>query len=1062
MSLFRNIGPGAYEDDEGEESRGSSGLGKSLGKLFGILIGLVFALFLIPAALITAFFHKLLSKARFRISVISLFTIAGVLIAYIIWKITDGGAKFADFFMNLGDAGDTWPTLIAPMLAVNLAIGSIAGLIIDIWSARTMAKTPHLTELEGSWMYKFKYRRTPIEAIRLRRRKTSLATHDLNTDKKVPVGINVEDDELTYRYYNEANKQTLITGGVGSGKALSGGTLIPSPVGFIKARDLEPDDFIFDENGKLTEVLGRYQPYTEDHYDVFFENGVDVRTCGDHRWTVTIAEGDGNYETVLTTRELLVAVRTTDVSVRALSGPVEYPESKTRDDFAAIGFAAARFNFSLRDEHLISSTSQREALLNGALLATGARAGKLLELRSASVESARRLQSVVRSLGLKATDLKVSKEGVHFAFVDSPALDEVLPESNLEWEIGNIEHYAIESVVSVDDSLEDYYCFEVDSDSHLFLCTEDYIPTHNTVSLLSMILSDIKNGIPVIAIDFKRDPEFAARLAYWASQYGRDFHHFTSGAPENYNITRNKRGQSYYDALSSASPAVRADMVLGMREYNEASAVYKSNMQQLLQVLFSAIDEADRSKAPGIDWDSGGINQVASCIEGDNITDLAIACEGKPIQKNIEAIMQASKGKTQIRHALDQLQGQMRTLTSSQYGRWLKAAPGEDRDIDLFKLTNGDNGSPVVLFSIDSDAEADFSSYLGSLILADITNVSALRRNRKLKNQVTVYVDEFQAVPPSAVKSLLEKSRASKLAMTLSLQSFEQIINAAPSNGEAALNGILDTCGNFLIHAGAIEPSAIRLAELQGKDMFTTYKASSKNENFLFNLNWFNRRNQLVQTDKEELWITPPSEFMRLSAPSPSNNFKSTAMFITKATDDERYAGPGALARKIQVIPNYEVLDTNLEEVVEADLEETNTETSAPPVIADADLVIEGSTVEDTDTAGQPDEEWSQEDPDDGDGDFKFVNANNSKPEPPKKVSQEKDIPTYENSMLDDSDLFNLDFKPDSLRKSSKSVEEKTGPTEDTSSALPDIDWDEDAEDDDSSGPQGGISLPPL
>lgn len=1061
MSLFRNIGPGAYEDEENDERKGSSGLGAGLGKLFGALIGLVFALFLIPAALVTFIFHKLLSKARFRVSIISLFTLAGIAISYIIWKIADGGDKLADFFMNIGDAGDTWPTLIAPMLAVNLAIGSFAGLIVDIWSARTMAKTPHLTELEGTWMYKFKYRRTPIEALRLRRRKKALATEDLNTEEKVPVGINIEDDELTYRHYNEANKQTLITGGVGSGKALNGETLIPSPRGFVKARDLQSGDFIFDENGRLTEVLGRYQPYTEDHYDVHFENGIDVRTCGDHRWTVAITENDGTHELVLTTRELLVAVRHSDVSVRALSGPVEYPESTTPDDFAAIGFAAARFNFNLRDEHLISSIAQREHLLNGALQATGARVEDLLELGSTSFEAARKLQSVVRSLGLKATDLRMGQDGVRFAFQDSSSLDEVLPESTLEWEIGDLKHYAIESVTEIEDAPEDYYCFEVDSDSHLFLCTEDYIPTHNTVSLLSMILSDIKNGIPVIAIDFKRDPEFAARLAYWASQYDRDFYHFTSGAPENYNITRNKRGQSYYDALSSASPAVRADMVLGMREYNEASAVYKSNMQQLLQVLFSAIDEADRSKAPNIDWDAGGINQVASCIEGDNITDLAIACEGKPIQKNIEAIMQASKGKTQIRHSLDELQGQMRTLTSSQYGRWLKAAPDSDQDIDLFKLTNGENGSPVVLFSIDSDAEADFSSYLGSLILADITNVSALRRNRKLKNQVTVYVDEFQAVPPSAVKSLLEKSRASMLAMTLSLQSFEQIINAAPSNGEAALNGILDTCGNFLIHAGAIEPSAIRLAEIQGKDMFTTYKASSKNENFLFNLNWFNRRNQLVQTDKEELWITPPSEFMRLSAPSPSNGFKSTAMFITKATDDPRYAGPGALARKIQVIPNYEVLDANLEEVVEADLEETNTEVSAAPVVnSTEDLVIEGTTVDDTDSAGQPDEEWSQEDPEDGDGDFKFVNSQ-PKAEPPKKVSQEKDLPTYESSMLDDSDLFNLDFKPNSLKKAETRSKEKPDQVEDTGSALPDLDWD-DTEDDDNSGAKGGTSLPPL
>ena len=39
----------------------------------------------------------------------------------------------------------------------------------------------------------------------------------------------------------------------------------------------------------------------------------------------------------------------------------------------------------------------------------------------------------------------------------------------------------IESIVPIEDNPEDYYCFEVDSPNHLFLCTESYIPTHNTL-----------------------------------------------------------------------------------------------------------------------------------------------------------------------------------------------------------------------------------------------------------------------------------------------------------------------------------------------------------------------------------------------------------------------------------------------------------------------------------------------------------------------------------------------------------------------------------------------------
>lgn len=46
--------------------------------------------------------------------------------------------------------------------------------------------------------------------------------------------------------------------------------------------------------------------------------------------------------------------------------------------------------------------------------------------------------------------------------------------------------YYIEKIEEYEDRPEDYYCFTVDSPSHLFLCTESYIPTHNTTMLEAM------------------------------------------------------------------------------------------------------------------------------------------------------------------------------------------------------------------------------------------------------------------------------------------------------------------------------------------------------------------------------------------------------------------------------------------------------------------------------------------------------------------------------------------------------------------------------------------------
>lgn len=1052
--MFGLVSNASLRDDDEDEERGNSRSSDSaggavaglFGKLFGWILLVVLGVFLIPAALIALGLHKLLTKGRLRVSVVSLFVLALGLIAFATWQISHAPDQFVNFVQNIQNAGETWPTLIAPLLAVNIAIGALLGFMTVAWSARNLRKTPYLYEQEGTWTYHFAYRRTPFEWFRLQKRKKALATQDMGNEERAALGVNLEDDEITYRYYREANKQTLVTGGVGSGKALSGSTWLPTPMGFKQVRDVLEGDQLLDDRGLATTVVAKHQPKTPDHFELIVDSEIALDACGDHRWPVRVMKGDGFDERVLTTREIASTVRTTEVYMRRLIEPADYPTAPL-DDFREAGEESGS-HATITDCHMIADVTQRLELLDSALRSSGARAARTLVFRSEIRDQIVRLQSVARSLGI-ATSHVFSKHGQwEFATEIHPGLSFAgLPHDGDDpYPVDSSDLRQVTSVEPLNSDPEDYYCFEVDAESHLFLCTDAYLVTHNTVSILNMILADIKHGVAVIAVDFKRDPAFAARLAYWAKEYDREFYHFTSGAPEKYSITTNPLGQAQYDALHSSSPAVRADMVLGMREYDTNSAVYKSNMQQLLQVLFSAIDEADRSKAPNIDWDSGGLQQIASCIEKDNLTDLAAACEGKRIEKDILAIRDQAKGKTQIMHALEELQGQMRTLTASQYGRWMRTDASK-RNIDLFGLTSDAEAPPVVLFSIDSDSEEEFSSYLGSLIMADITNVSAMRRNAKLKNQVMVYVDEFQAVPPSAVRSLLEKSRASHLAMTLSVQSFEQIIQKAKGDGEATLKGILDTCGNFLVHSGAINPSAIRLSEIQGEDDFPTYRTSRKDENFFLRFNWANRRNPIVQSGTETRWITPPREFMNLSAPSEANNFTATAMLLTKAVEDKRYKSTGAISRKIQVIPNEEVLDESLFEdaemesdepmVIESEVigesheasEDTEVEAESDPK---SDSKPQTKTIVENSVGDDPD--WAEENPDDGNSDFQFLNhpqpKNRSKTPEELEAEFNAELPSL--GSLHDDELFDSgEFKPQTLKRSRpKSEQPKPKPKE--------------------------------
>lgn len=432
-----------------------------------------------------------------------------------------------------------------------------------------------------------------------------------------------------------------------------------------------------------------------------------------------------------------------------------------------------------------------------------------------------------------------------------------------------------------------------------------------TISMLTMMRADIEAGRTVIAVDFKRSPEFAAKLAAWAREFDAPFYHFEKGKPESYRI-EHSLGQSTYDPFASGSGS---EMILNMREYDTASAVYKGHMQQLLQVIFAMMEQADRNKrrdngtlvVANIDWDHGGIYQLASVLTDPNLKDLLEACEGKPIFLEAQDyIPKAISGKGMENHSLEELRGQMRTIVASAYGRWFKIGDGS-RNIDLLKMMTGKQA--IALFSFNSEDEPELSRYVGSMIFADMRACSSHIRNRSAEKITNVYVDEFQAVPPTAVNGLLEKARESQIAMTLAQQAFEQIITSSPANGEAYLQSILVTCSNFLTHAGMTQDSAERISKLMGKHWKAVYSRTNRSDGGFLKNNFGNRRNQIVSASNQEIWKVEPSEFMALSAPTGANGYRSTAILVNKAVADPEVEADGTIARKLWMVPPAVVLE---------------------------------------------------------------------------------------------------------------------------------------------------------
>jgi len=433
--------------------------------------------------------------------------------------------------------------------------------------------------------------------------------------------------------------------------------------------------------------------------------------------------------------------------------------------------------------------------------------------------------------------------------------------------------------------------------------------TGKSILLMFMVMLDTINKVPAIFIDFKSTKELAEHLAKWAHEHGRKFYHFEHGTDEKYNIQNNPAGHAYFDPLYGLGITEKADMILNMRSYDTASEVYKNAAREILLVVLQALENMNPDRAKGITVDEGEIRKIYDALN--NMIILEDACEGKEIYHSVKRINEESKARSSIKgHALENLKSDLNTILISEFGQWIKKPKDpSERFIDLFELTRDEENPPVILFGLNSDSEREFAKYFGSLIMGNITALSAQRREDSMENQVSLYVDEFQVLPPETIRGLVEKARASNIAITLSQQSIQQVVTSADRNGEAALDSLLDTLGNFVIFSGSSQTTAETLSRLVGTQEAVEYYNTKEGHRIWFSINWDDRRNSRITQKVVEKPVIAPQEFMSLESPAPYNNWRSTAIVIKKSGENRQKGAPAAQVNRVQVVVPQDVLD---------------------------------------------------------------------------------------------------------------------------------------------------------
>lgn len=455
-----------------------------------------------------------------------------------------------------------------------------------------------------------------------------------------------------------------------------------------------------------------------------------------------------------------------------------------------------------------------------------------------------------------------------------------------------------------------------------------------TKVFLQNIFNDINTGRTVLLVDFKKGPEYPYLLSKKAKELNIPFYHFVNGKPNTYSNPYCKY-QASYDPLGYGTISSLVDILLNMREWDSSSNVYKERTKTILNLLFYIKEHVDKDKTSNIiNWNEGGLYTVISILKDNNFALLIEQMERQ--FQELEAVGKLTSIETQQRkiliefynkivdprekeyHAqMTELHGILSSMVMSNYGPWLAKSNATPLHINLNELLISDKQC-IILFQFNQLEEEDFAKSFGNILLGDISRVASMKYDKGNENEIGLYIDEFQAVSPLKIKSILEKVRASKFLTNLSIQSLEQIVVSSPENGEAVLNSIKDTINNFIVLYGSTGETAQMFSEIVGKVPMKEYSINYNQSPSLWERFFGPRKGSYRYTEViNERYIVEPYQFQALSRPQKSNNYKSTGYYITKASSDKNFSTVNrATAQKLQFILSDEVLQPVPEEFI--------------------------------------------------------------------------------------------------------------------------------------------------
>jgi conjugal transfer pilus assembly protein TraD len=338
----------------------------------------------------------------------------------------------------------------------------------------------------------------------------------------------------------------------------------------------------------------------------------------------------------------------------------------------------------------------------------------------------------------------------------------------------------------------------IDTDGRQVVLSDQQLSAHGLIlgasgagkstTLLRILTDHIARQKPVIAIDMKGSPSFAAELRAAATAAGRPF------------LLWSIDGPAHWNPLSHGNPTELKDRLIASERFSEPH--YKRAAERYAQMALAVLAHVHSGRPPTL-------SEMVTAMDPRRMPRM-LRDVPRPLAERVQDYL-TELGPDQL-SAVKGLRTRLALMAESAAGPFLEPAREAGAQVDLRAALSGD---PVVVFSLNSSRYPGLAAQLGTMLIQDLVSATGERLTEARGAPVPhalVGVDEFSALGADHLVQLVARGREPGLSVVLATQELADMERAA----RGLRDQLLGNAAVKIIHRQDVPDSALTAAQLVG------------------------------------------------------------------------------------------------------------------------------------------------------------------------------------------------------------------------------------------------------